>query len=270
MPTQSTTLARVRESERIELEAYRDVFAAAPPGFPPRVREAGTAVAFRVPGAPLPELNRIVGATTLDQIDELEPFFEEDRVVVSLDPEAGLDTELQARGYTAGYPWQKFERGLKPYEARTDLRLEEASPGDYGQVIAAAFGAPPAFASWLDELVNRAGWHVFATYDGDLAVGGGALFVSGSTGWFGIAGTLPQARGRGSQGAIFAARIARARELGLDLLVTETGVPRDGRPGPSYRNMLRVGFEPTYVRPNYVLEATNTTKSSSAVGGRSS
>src|SRR4029077_18965400 len=93
------------------------------------------------------------------------------------------------------------------------------------------------------------------TYDGERAVGAGALFVSGKTGWFGIAGTLPEARGRGSQGALFAARIDRARELGLDLLVTETGVPRDGQPGPSYRNMLRVGLEPTYVRPNYVREA---------------
>jgi hypothetical protein len=121
-------------------------------------------------------------------------------------------------------------------------------------VVAAAFGAPPAFSSWLDTLVGRPGWHVFATYDGDRAVGGGALFVSGKTGWFGIAGTLQEARGRGSQAALFGARIERACELGLEVLITETGVPRDGKPGPSYRNGLRVGFEPTYVRSNYVRE----------------
>src|SRR5205823_6602163 len=167
-----------------------------------------------------------------------EPLYEGGRVVVSLDPDAGLDDELRARGYRDGYPWQKFERGLEPYEVRTDLRVAEAEgPGGFGPAVAVAFGAPPAFAPWLDAVVGRPGWHVFVAYDGDRAVGGGALFATGATGWLGVAGTLPEARGRGAQGAIFAARIERARELGLDLLVTETGVPGDAGPGASYRNM---------------------------------
>jgi GNAT superfamily N-acetyltransferase len=246
----------VRESERIELEAYRDSFEAAPPGFPVTVRRTGSAVALAAPAAPLMELNRIVGLSSLEELDELEPVYEGGRVVVSLDPEAGLDEELVARGYRPGYAWQKFERGLEPYEARTELQIADApAAGEFGPVVAAAFGAPPPVGTWLDALVGRLGWHVLVAYDGDRPVGGGALFTSGRTGWLGIAGTLPEARGRGAQGAVFAARIERARELGLDLLVTETGLPREERPGPSYRNMLRVGFEPTYVRPNYVLRA---------------
>jgi hypothetical protein len=245
----------VRESERCELEAYRDVFAAAPPGVPAEARAAGSALALRVAGAPLVELNRVLGLSSLAELHELEPLYDGGQVVVSLDPEAGLDDELVARGYRTGYPWQKFERGLEPYEGRTDLRIAEpAGPGAFGAVVAAAFGAPPAFAPWLDALVGRRGWHVFAAYDGDRAVGGGALFAAGATGWLGIAGTLPDARGRGAQGAVFAARIERARELGLGLLVTETGVPGDAGPGASYRNMLRVGFEPAYARPNYVSQ----------------
>jgi hypothetical protein len=50
---------------------------------------------------------------------------------------------------------------------------------------------------------------------------------------------------------VLAARIERARELGLHLLVTETGAPEDPGAGTSYRNILRAGFEPAYVRPNY-------------------
>jgi GNAT superfamily N-acetyltransferase len=246
----------VRESERAELEAYRDLFAAAPAGLPAQTRTVGSAVALRVPGAPLVELNRIVGLTASAQLDELESLYGEDRIVVSLDPGAGLDDELRRRGYSEGYAWQKFERGPEPYEARTDLRVADAErAGEFGRIISVAFGAPPPLAGWLDMLIGRTGWHVFISYDGERAVGGGALFVTGKTGWFGIAGTLPEARGRGSQGAIFAARIERARQLGLRLLVTETGVPRDDQPGPSYRNMLRVGLEPTYVRPNYVRES---------------
>ena len=37
---------RVRESERVELEAYRDVFAAAPAGCPAETHTSGTAVAL--------------------------------------------------------------------------------------------------------------------------------------------------------------------------------------------------------------------------------
>jgi len=245
----------VRESERVELEAMRGLFEAAPPDVPAHLCRAGQAVALRVPGAPVTDVNRILGLSSLEELEELEPFYEGGRVVVSLDPEAGLDDALAARGYDPGYPWQKFERGLEPYPARTELRIAEAArAGEFGSVVAAAFGAPPVFAPWLDAIVGRSGWDVFVAYDGEQPVGGGALFVSGRTAWLGIAGTLPAARGRGAQGAVFAARIERARELDLDLLVTETGVPRNGEPGPSYRNMLRVGFEPTYVRPNYVRE----------------
>lgn len=229
------------------------MFAAAPPEAGAQLTRAGAAVAVRIPGVPLTELNRIVGLTSITELEQLEPLYAGGRVVVSLDPAAGLDTELEARGYAQGYPWQKFERSVEPYVARTDLRIEEADRADgFGAAIAAAFGAPETFASWFDELVGRPGWSIFASFDGDRCIGGGALFVSEETGWLGIGGTLAEARGRGSQGALFAARIDRARELGVTRLVTETGVPRDGRPGPSYRNMLRVGFQPTYVRPTYV------------------
>src|SRR2546430_6805678 len=131
---------RVRESERAELEAYRDLFAAAPAGVPAQTRTVGSAVALRVPGAPLVELNRIVGLTASAQLDELESFYGEDRIVVSLDPEAGLDDELRRRGYTEGYAWQKFERGVDPYEARTDLQVTDARrAGEFGGIIAVAF-----------------------------------------------------------------------------------------------------------------------------------
>ena len=242
----------MQPGELAEIAAYTDLFAAAPASLPVRAKRSGPAVAMRVPGAPLVELNRIVGLRSVGELEELEPFFEGDPVVVSLDPAAGLDDELRARGYREGYPWQKFERGLERFEAQTDLRIADAAPGDFGRVIATAFGAPPAFAPWLDALTGRPGWHVVASYDGQRPVGGGALFASGDAGWLGIGGTLPKARGRGSQGAILSARIDRARELGLSVLVTETGVPRNGVPSPSYRNILRAGFRETYVRPNYV------------------
>lgn len=71
-----------------------------------------------------------------------------------------------------------------------------------------------------------------------------------TSGGSGFGATRPQYRGRGAQGAILAARIERARELGLRRLATETGAPRDDGTGPSYRNILRAGFREIEVRPN--------------------
>lgn len=246
-------MASTRVTEQIELDAYADLFTTAPPGVPAELSRAGTAIALRVAGAPLVELNRILGLSAEEELERLEPVYKGGSVVISLDPEARLDDAVRARGYRPGYPWQKFVRGVDPYESGTSLSIGDAEqPGAFGPVVTAAFGAPVAFAPWLDAVVGRPGWHVFVTHDGDRAVGGGALFASGSTGWLGMAGTLPEARGLGSQGAILAARITRGAELGLSQLVTETGVPREDGPGPSYRNILRAGFRETYVRPNYV------------------
>ncbi len=84
------------------------------------------------------------------------------------------------------------------------------------------------------------------------AVACGALFVHEGAGWLGAAGTLPAHRGKGAQGALLAARIALAQELGLDVLTTETGERRNDESDISYRNILRAGFEEAYLRPNLV------------------
>jgi GNAT superfamily N-acetyltransferase len=247
----------MRATEYAELTAMADLFAVAPPELGAQLARSGEAIAIRVAALPqVVEVNRILGLSSTGELDELEGVYGNDRVVVSLDPQAALDEELAARGYTPGYPWHKFERGLEPLEARTELSIEDArSPRDFGLTVAGGFGLPEQTAGWLGLAVGRPGWHCFVGYDGAEPVTAGALFAAEESGWFGLGATLPAARGRGGQSGLFAARIARARELGLKTLVTETGAPRDGAPGPSYRNMLRAGFEVVYERPNYVRQA---------------
>jgi len=239
-------------AERAERDALRDFLALAPSELGARVVESGTAVALSLGAAPGQiEFNRIIGLTRIEQLDELAPSYGGAAHWVSLDPAAGLDATLLERGYTHGYAWQKFERGVEPYDATTALTVEEArEPRDYAETVIAGFGLPDAFA-WTETLVGRSGWHCFVAYDGDTPAGAGTLYVSGDAGWLGAAATRPEQRGRGAQGAILAARIERARELGLVQLFTETGVPRDGVAGASYRNIVRAGFREAYVRPNY-------------------
>ena len=59
---------------------------------------------------------------------------------------------------------------------------------------------------------------------------------------------------QGAQGALLAARIRRARELGCEVVVTETGELRDGLPSNSYRNILRAGFEEVAVTANWLRQ----------------
>jgi GNAT superfamily N-acetyltransferase len=119
-----------------------------------------------------------------------------------------------------------------------------------GAVIAVAFGLPAVIGDWLAALVGRPGWTFFLAEDGGRPVCAAGLFVDAATAWLGFGGTLPEHRGRGAQGALFAARIRAAVDAGCTLLVTETGAPAAHGPGPSYRNMLRSGFQPVYRRPN--------------------
>lgn len=244
----------MRPAEVVEIEMVRDLFACSPGGS--AVHEAGSALAFRVPAAPdARELNRVLGLEQLEQLDELESLFDGARFWVSLDPAAGLDDALLERGFQPDYAWQKFEREPAPLPVDTDLRIAPADDR-FGDVFAAAYGMPAAFAEWMGRLPGRAGWHCLAAFADDHPVATGALFVSRGTGWLGFGATLPSHRGRRAHGALLAARISLGAELGLDLLVTETGVPRDGVPGPSYRNILRAGFREAYVRPNYVTASS--------------
>jgi GNAT superfamily N-acetyltransferase len=240
----------MRASEQVEVDCLRSLFTVRSPAGV--LREAAAAVAVRVDGLPGRELNRIVGLYDLADLDDLTRIYDDRPYWVSLDPEAGLDDELLGRGFVRDGAWQKFERDVRPVGARTDLDVEEArAPEDVATILWTTWGAPPDAAKWLSALVHQPAWHCFAAYDGNRPVAGGMLYAGSDTGWLGVASTFVEYRGRGAQSALLAARIERARELGLHLLVTETGAPEDPGAGTSYRNILRAGFEPVYVRPNY-------------------
>ncbi len=232
-------------------ESSRPFATSSPPLGVSEQRETGSALAFRVPtSSDARELNRILGLERLEQLDDLGAFFEGRRFWVSLDPEVELDDARRDRGLTPDYPWQKFERKPEPVATETELRIGDADER-FGRVFAAAYGIPATFADWLGRLAGRTGWRCLAAYDDGAPIATGALFTAGEVGWLGFGATLPSHRGRGAQSALLAARIALGADLGLRVLVTETGVLRAGKPGPSYRNILRASFREAYVRPNY-------------------
>jgi GNAT superfamily N-acetyltransferase len=193
---------------------------------------------------------------TEELVDEALDFLESTRSYVSLTPDAGpaeLRGWLQARGLTPGYGWTKFVRpAADPPEGQTTLRVERVENGDaFGAAAAGGFEVPDLFRDWLAALPARDSWHCFVAFAGAEPAGAGALYVTGKIGWLGIGATVPEHRGKGAQSALIAKRIEAATELGCEVVVSETGKPINGQAGPSYRNLLRAGLEPVYVRPSF-------------------
>jgi GNAT superfamily N-acetyltransferase len=256
----------VSELERIERDAYGSMFAAAPPSAGAAVRSVADARCIFLRGVPTTMLNRVCGLgidgpPTTGDLEEIDDFFGSAAYAVAVAPEAdGLADLLETRGFVPAYAWMKFRRhSAPPPPVTTDLRvvaIDGSSGGDLGRVIGGAFGLRDSYDAWWAAVAAADGWHCFVAYADEEPAAAGALYASGSIGWVGVAGTLPEFRRRGGQSAIMAARIERARDLGIELLVTETGERRDGRPSNSYRNILRFGFEEAYVRPNYERAAT--------------
>jgi hypothetical protein len=235
--------------ERIELSAVLDFFAAAPPdvmdAFDLAVLDLGDAAAFSIGAHPKMLLfNRVLGLEGDGALPDIERWFASRgcTFAVSLHAGAQLEDALAQRGYRRGDALMKFRRGVEqPPVRRPSLRIEqihEERAGDYGTVVAAVFGLSSPLDRWFAALCTRARWTCFGAFDDSSLIGTGAAHFAGTLGWLGAAGTLEDARHRGAQSALLAARIRAAGDAGVRLLATETVDRVDGIPGPSFRNVL--------------------------------
>ena len=238
--------------ERISFDAYLPVYG-------PAAIDAGGATCLRAPHAPdSPMLNRVVGLGVDGPADEAQldgaltamgdtSFY----VAVSPSADASLDGLLEARGLEPGWGWMLFERAPAPAPSvETALRLVQVDAGTvdaWARVVATAYGLPDDALPWFAAIPETAAWQAFLALDGDEPAAAAAVWIEGHSAYFGMAGTLPEHRGKGGQGALFAVRIERALAAGCTMLVTETGELREGSPSSSYRNIRRYGFEERHV-----------------------
>lgn len=151
--------------------------------------------------------------------------------------------------------WMKF-RSPTPTkrEGKTSLRVEKIGVDrsrDFGAIVCTAFGMTDLSIPVLGGLANDERWHLFVSYDGDQPAGAGAMFVDDGLAWLEWGATDPEFRRRGSQGAIMAARLNLAADLGCAHVFTETGEAVEGDPQYSYRNILKAGFQESILRLNY-------------------
>jgi GNAT superfamily N-acetyltransferase len=247
----------VPPTELGEIEAFRSLLDGVP-GAHIHELDGVTCLAYEAtPGSTM--FNRALGLTAASDevLNEIDAFYAGLGVVYAVTATEYVDTEpLERRGLTRGYPWTKFTRDdAEAPPVETDVRVEPIGAeraSAFGDVFTHAYGTPELLRPLLERLPSLPGWTCFLAYADETPAATAALFVAEDVGWLGIAGTLPPLRGRGAQSALLASRIEAAREAGCAVLVTETGAPIDGKPGPSYRNIVRAGFQAEYVRENYL------------------
>ncbi|MCP2264173.1 GNAT family N-acetyltransferase [Promicromonospora thailandica] len=200
---------------------------------------------------------------THDLVGEVIDFYRAQRtptalfqIAPSLLPE-DWDEIRAAHGLEPAGTWNKHAApidGLRT-DAMTDLRVarvQEDDAAEWATVVATTFGMDnPALVAMLTESVHTPGCQLFAAWDGDTIVAGGALFLHGTTASLHSGATAPSHRGRGAQSALVAARIEAARAAGARWVVSETGKAAPGERNPSTENMRRAGVRVAYARPNW-------------------
>jgi GNAT superfamily N-acetyltransferase len=259
------TLAARLEASSVALA--RGFVAAAAARFPERgagvVAIAGGVAAFVAPGLPPSRAAGLgmSGPVTGADVDALVDFYRgrdaAARIFVSPFADASLFARLAERGFGLVSldtvlvrrldPSERFagEAGAPPLPAGVAVR--PASPADAAAWVRtslegfagpgqpAALDRAPIFEAAFDDPASV----YFAGTVAGSAAGGGALHLHGPTAYLFAASTVPAFRGRGVQGAIIAARLARARDAGCDLAFSSTAAG-----SASQRNFERAGFTP--------------------------
>jgi GNAT superfamily N-acetyltransferase len=266
-------LQRIRLTQEAEAAAGADMYRAAPAQMGLQVRTVAGATLLIAPRIPVTYFNRAIGLGDFEtakeaDLDAILDTFRAHAVReywIHLSPASqppNLRKWLETRGFAVAQrrSWAKFIRGIEPPPHRPSaIEVRPATPAD-AQVVAritcAAYGMPDALMPWFSTLVGRPRWHFLLAWLGGQPIACGALYVHDRTGWLGVGATLSEARNRGAQSALLAARITLARSLGCETLVTETGEPVDGEKNPSLDNIRRAGFEQVCSRLNFAAPQT--------------
>ena len=257
-----------RRVEEVELAAFID-FSEAAAGLEPlalRHKIVDQALIMTAPGDPHFLINRVIGLGVAapakrETISQFKHAYSDDGIgryfvhIVDDAQPSELKSWLVEENLVPQRRWMKFvhKGGLAPaFGSDLEVRLIDGEFGDaFGRIVAAGFDMRDASIAALARLAARPKWQVFMGFSDGEPAATGALFVDQGVGWCDFGATSQKFRRRGGQRAMLAARIKAARELGCDLIATETGEAVEDDPQHSYHNIQWAGFEESYLRDNY-------------------
>ncbi len=227
------------------------------------------AMACALPQLDALAFNRVVGlgqgkANNPEALEDIIHFYQRagvPRFMIQLPPQLVDELTacvLESKGFVHHNNWSKLVRDTSPFETanNTSLTIEKLTPDNaavFGEIIYDCFDWEGAFLpDFLSAPVGQKGYtHFAACYKGKpIAVA--ALYVEGDMEAMAFAGTRKEYRGLGAQTLLLKTRIDQARKLGARWVCAETGQHFEDKPVKSYQNMLKVGFELTYQRQNWL------------------
>ena len=147
--------------------------------------------------------------------------------------------------------WQELSRRtVRPHASLAVHRVAPATADEWAEVAAAGWGESPELASFMREFsevsARARGTECFTAEWEGTPIATAALAIHDGVALLAGASTLPAWRGRGAQGALLDARLARAAEVGCDVAMMCAA------PGSrSQRNAERQGFRIAYTRTKW-------------------
>jgi hypothetical protein len=266
MAHQSTSRRTAAEEDLIEAKAFINLYSVAPQSLLDQAHfscmKIGAGCAISLPSAPAIGLNRIVGLSSLDELEAAYGWMSRKvgRRYLQLNAEwLGQDTRdwIGHRGLIPeGNGWSKLRLSAPdaPLGQAGDATTRQVKIGEaetFGRMMCAGFGFPANLAPLWSSIVGKEGWTCFfAELDG-RPISTGAMYASGGWAWLGGGTTVPEFRNRGAQKALIAARVNEGINKGVETFVVETAQPSAGELNISHANLVAMGFDQIHTRANY-------------------
>ena len=241
-------------------------------GLKPTKLKVGTGIACALPGIDILAMNRVIGwgwkgKKTQEQVSQIIDFYDSQgclRFFIQLSPwvqeREKVISLLQEKGFRLYNSWSKLWRPISGVHTpvNTFLEVREIGPDlaeEYGRIIVNSFDWEDLrLIPFLAASVGKPGYRHYLLYDGQEAIGAGALHLYQQYASMAFAATLPEFRGKGGQALLIHQRIRDAAKLGANYLVAETAVDIPEAPSKSFRNLQKLGFDLAYQRENWILE----------------
>ncbi len=250
------------QAERLALVRWHEAAATLAPGIDWRLVEVGDALCSVSADEPSILVNRVLGLGSSGPVDENQVrdirnvYADVGRHFVHVIADQVQFSRLAAGGYQRHRGWMKFTRLTEnPPIARSNLDVREVdleNALDFARIAGDSFGLQKSSWPLVAAVVAAEGYRSFMSFEEGVPAGTGVVFLDGEIGVLDWGATDPAFRRRGGQGAVLAARIECAAAAGCRELCTMTGEAVDGEDQLSYRNIMKSGFEESYLRENWV------------------
>ncbi len=260
--------------EAAEVEAWDDMFRAAPAQF----AESAGLSARRVAGALVIEwaatgrryFSRAIGLgvvqpATPAHVDEILGGWREAGISMFL-------LQSQPECLPRDYETWLGERGLEPFDAQdrvvrggepltppangrfTVERVDREHADEWAEFIQRVYRLDTGM--WLQQLVDRPGWHQYVARRAGRIVGARGMYVgSGGVAWLGIDGPVPgvMTDDYGADAALCAQIVAEGLKEGVRSFIADIEAPSPDRDTPAYDYFARLGFHIPYTRTHWTV-----------------